>query len=112
MMTVRINLPWRKAADHPHCFGPGKLLTCGFRRSQLEQMASQEANQTFCQMVHSAEGHNIAPPAAIVEIDQTMLELDWSAEMLIYEDSDIDGNYIKIPITVWGFNADLSRSRQ
>ncbi|NDO81045.1 hypothetical protein CJP72_09780 [Citrobacter sp. NCU1] len=53
------------------------------------------AYQTFCLMVHSAEDRNIAPLAAKIEMAQTMLELGWSVEMLVYDASDIDGNYIK-----------------
>lgn len=94
-LAMCVNSPWRKTAGHPHYFGPSEFLIRGFSRSQLEQMVSQGANQTFCLMVHSAEDRSIAPLAAKVEMAQTMLELGWPVEMLIYDASDIDGSYIK-----------------
>lgn len=94
-LAMYMRSPWRKAEDHPHNFGPSEFLIRGFNLSQLEQMVQQGTHQTFCFMVHSANDKFIAPVTTKIAMAQAMIELGWYIEMLIYEESDVDGDYIK-----------------
>lgn len=86
--------PWRMVAGHPHEFDVDAFIIRSFSASQLDQMAAQGGTATFCLMVHAIHDP-IAPTEAKLAMARAMLARGFNAELVLFDESSIDGNFIR-----------------
>ncbi|MCX7133699.1 MAG: DUF2920 family protein [Aeromonas sp.] len=86
--------PWRMVAGHPHEFDVDAFIIRSFSASQLDQMAAQGGTFTFCLMVHAIHDP-IAPTEAKLAMARAMLARGFNAELVLFDESSIDGDFIR-----------------
>ena len=93
-LALCVDSPWRMLAGHPHEFDVDAFIIRSFSASQLDQMAVQGGTATFCLMVHAIHD-SIAPTEAKLAMARAMLARGFNAELILFDESSIDGDFIR-----------------
>lgn len=93
-LALCVRSPWRMVAGHPQEFDADAFIIRSFTTSQLDQMAAQGGRETFCLMVHAAND-TIAPTEAKLAMARAMLARGFNAELILFDESSIDGVFIR-----------------
>lgn len=93
-LSLFVKSPWTLKSNMPNSFEAGKYAIRCFNPVDLEVMRNSGGQKTIYYLAH-AYNDTIAPMNEKLDMVQNMLAIGMHVNMVIYDESDIDGRFIK-----------------